>query len=119
MAFGRRQPAGANPSCLRFVEDDALRTAVHEAVSVKPIGVAPPDRRLVRLVIVDENRLLAELIGKVAVVLASFIAVGDRGLSAVVRVVVGSPLDRGCLEGALHLLPAQVTPRGPANGQGR
>jgi hypothetical protein len=28
MAFGRRQPAGANPRGLRFVEDDALHTAV-------------------------------------------------------------------------------------------
>src|SRR6266705_1202645 len=59
MAFGRRQPAGANPGRLRFVEDHALHTAVHDAVSVMPIGVAHPDRRLVRLVIVDENRLLA------------------------------------------------------------
>ena len=75
MAFCRLQPAGANPRCLRFVEDDALRTAVHDAVSVMPTGVTHPDRRLVRLVIVDENRLLAVLIGKVAVVLASFIAV--------------------------------------------
>jgi len=56
-----------------------------------PAGFAHPDRGRVRLVIVDENRLLAVLIGKVAVVLASFIAVNGRGWSAVVRVVVGYP----------------------------
>jgi hypothetical protein len=50
MAFGRRQPAGANPRGLRFVEDDALHTAVHDAVGVMPTGFAHPDRRLVRLV---------------------------------------------------------------------
>ena len=87
ITFGR-QPAGANPVRLGFVEDHALHTAVHDAVSIIPIGVAHPGRRLVRLVIVDENCLLTELIRKVAVVLAGFIAVDGRGWSAVVRVVV-------------------------------
>ena len=67
MVFGGRQPAGANPCRLGFGEDDALRLAVHDAVEFTPTAVAHPDGRLAGLVIVDENRLFAVLIGKVGV----------------------------------------------------
>jgi len=51
---GRRQPAGAEPRRLGFGKNDALHTAIYDPVSVFPAGITHPDRRLVRLVIVDE-----------------------------------------------------------------
>ena len=44
-----------------------------------------------RLIIVDEDRLFAIWIGEVAEVLAGFIAVNRRRLSAIVGVVIGYP----------------------------
>src|SRR5438132_4038965 len=76
--LGRRQPAGAEPRRLGFGKTDALHTAIYDAVGVAPAGITHPDRRLVRLVIVDENRLLTMWIGKVAEVLAWFVAVNRR-----------------------------------------
>src|SRR5206468_9475026 len=94
MSLGRRLPAGANPCGFGFGEDDALRTAVHDAVNLAPTGITHPHRSLARLVIVDENRLFAVLIGKVADVLARSVTVDGGRLPAVLRVVVRYPEQR-------------------------
>src|SRR5947207_8890792 len=80
MSLGRRLPAGANPCGFGFGEDDALRTAVHDAVRFAPTGVTHPHTSLAGRVIVDKNGLFAVLIGEVAEVLASSVTV-DGGRS--------------------------------------
>ncbi len=89
MDFGHCEPPGANPCGLRLIQGDALHMSVYNGMGRTPIGIAHPDRRLALLVIVDKNSLFTVLVGKVTVILARFIAIDSRWLSAVAGVVVG------------------------------